>query len=307
MNFNFFIAPAARLLILGLAVTAVSAPAQRVSLTDLQQRIADLEAAITAEELKPLLDEDPAPDAGLVISQVMQRADGEGSLDIAGQNFGEPTGKERVLLGRGRSFEPLIVSLWENGSIEAQPPSDLADGDYLLVVSNEVTPPGGGDPVLGVDRFHLTVGARGPQSDVEGPPGPQGKAGPPGPAGLLEGPQGEQGPKGLPGIIGPFGPPGPRGPEGPKGPVGAAAPMFDGRWIFDNSTCGTNRRCGYRLSCSENEVAAMGACGDGGTEDLRVVYSGPDPSNHSQWRCIVRNLNVGSSRTANYGAYCVDK
>ncbi|GEM_PF-3342991 len=97
-------------------------------------------------------------------------------------------------------------------------PSVLADGDYLLTLTN----------ASGSATWQLTYPAVGP----EGPQGPQGDPGVDGVDGApgLQGPPGPPGAPGADGADGAQGPEGPLGPPGPQGDPGPRGLVYSGPW-----------------------------------------------------------------------------
>jgi hypothetical protein len=118
--------------------------------------------------------------------------------------------------------EPLTVTSFTDTTIEANLPTGIVPGTYLLVLAHGFFP---------AATFNLTVGGGGTQGE-QGPPGPAGPAGPMGLPGLpglpgatgATGPAGPSGPAGLPGASGPAGPVGPAGTPGATGPAGPVGP-----------------------------------------------------------------------------------
>ena len=158
------------------------------------------------------------------------------------------------------------------------------------------------------------LGDQGPQGKLGpgGSQGPQGKMGPGGSQGAQGklGPGGPGGPQGAQGKLGPRGPGGPRGFGGPQGaqgklgPRGPAGPQ--GSWRTRTFSCPGGNNCRNTTGCSGGSTAVSGMCGDAGSaNDVRVMYTGRDPSNNSVWRCHTTNPNIFSSRTINLGVYCV--
>jgi hypothetical protein len=141
-------------------------------------------------------------DSRLLITAVYVDADA-GTMRIEGRNFGVGQPPDVRI---GGYADALSISSHTPYSIEAELPSDILDGDYLLKVS---TGYGAGRSAT----YDLTIGAAGPE-------GPQGARGAPGDRGE----QGEKGDKGDDGSPGPAGPQGPRGMKGETGPPGPAGP-----------------------------------------------------------------------------------
>ncbi len=292
-------------LALGGALTATAASAQRTSLDDLQQQIAALETEMSDLEGVPIVDDDPSTEPGLAIANAHANPIGANSLLllIYGKGFGVPQGKENLLFGQGSSFVGLTPSTWEDDRISVKLPDDLAPGDYLVIVANEVTPAQGGDPVLQIDSLDLTIGAHG----LAGPEGPMGPPGETGPAGAVgpDGPQGQQGAQGDQGVVGPKGFTGAVGPTGPAGPQGLAGTTMNGRWVMKSASCSKNSVCSNTITCNSDEFVLNGACGN--VDDpfkVRVIYSGPTLPGVLGWRCTVKNTAKFQSRTINYGAFC---
>jgi microcystin-dependent protein len=136
------------------------------------------------------------------------------SITIVGTDLAFGAGPLTVTLGE--YVDPLVITSATDTEIVAALPASIAEGDYLLTVSN-------GTGQSQNDEYDLTIGF-GPQGEQGklGPQGEQGKLGPQGEQGK-PGPQGEQGklgPQGDQGVQGKLGPPGPQGVQGKIGPQG---------------------------------------------------------------------------------------
>lgn len=136
------------------------------------------------------------------------------NITIVGTDLEFGSGPLTVTLGE--YVDPLVITSATDTEIVAELPASIAEGDYLLTVSN-----GGGQSQN--DEYDLTIGF-GPQGEQGklGPQGEQGKLGPQGEQGKLgsQGEQGKLGPQGEQGKLGPLGPPGPQGVQGKLGPQG---------------------------------------------------------------------------------------
>jgi microcystin-dependent protein len=142
------------------------------------------------------------------------------TLYIEGENFSDGVVEPIVTLGT--EVLTVVPGMWTDRAVVAELAFPIADGDYLLTVTNEKGR---------VGDYDLTIGAIGP----EGPQGPEGPEGPAGP----EGPQGPAGPPGPQGVAGPQGPQGPAGPQGPIGPEGPQGPQGEpGTSIVDGTVAG---------------------------------------------------------------------
>ena len=89
--------------------------------------------------------------------------------------------------------------------------------------------------------------------------------------------------------------------------VAGPAPMTLGTWRnIGTYSCPGGHWCKMWPSCFTDETAVSGMCGDAGSAtDIRLIYSGRDPGVNYRWICYVTNGNLFSSRTVNYGVYCV--
>jgi len=284
-----------------------AARAQRISLADLEQQVAVLEAKLADVRGEPIVDQDPDTEPTLVIKSAEvtytgPRGDVPRRLVIRGDGFGVKR-ELRVFFGQDALFQQLPINQINPRGFDVNLPAGLQAGTYRVLVANEITPAGGGTPELQIDRMDFSIGPDGPEG-LAGEVGPQGDPGDVG----LEGPAGPQGERGPAGLLGPFGPSGERGPtgaQGPTGPQGQAGPALTGRWILDSDTCTGSGNCPFVATCDENEVLIGGACGDAGSEpDIRVVYSGPRTGEPREWFCRVFNRKQFVSRSVNYGAFC---
>ena len=147
-----------------------------------------------------------------------------------------------------------------------------------------------------VARLDLTLADQGPKGDT----GPQGLKGDPGPTG----PKGDTGPTGAAGATGATGAQGPRGLTGATGPAGPVN-LFYRR--IENSVSG-NVRAERVINCPAGSQVIGGGCGhrdfNDAAPDIKINFSGPNPSNPTgAWRCIMTN-NSGSSRAVQIYAIC---
>lgn len=285
-----------------------AARAQRISLADLEQQVALLEAKLADVRGEPIADEDPETELTLVITDVRVKYVGPDNstpnkLFINGDGFGVKRDL-RIFFGRDGSFQQLPVDRTLPTGVDVRLPAGLQAGTYRVLVANEITPIGGSAPELQTDGMDFSIGPDGP----EGPQGDVGPQGEPGPVG----PEGPQGPQGEPGPVGPLGPRGPRGEQGPvgppgeePGPQGPAGSPLTGRWVFESTSCPANNWCRLSPSCAADEVLIGGACGDAGTaDDMRVMYSGPRSGRPRFWDCRGSNRSQFRRRTLTSGAFC---
>ncbi|MFN7933781.1 MAG: DNRLRE domain-containing protein [Bryobacteraceae bacterium] len=134
--------------------------------------------------------------------------------------------------------------------------------------------------------------------------GPQGPVGPRG----ATGPTGGMGPQGVPGATGPRGPAGQNGAAGPRGDVGPIGPTgsVNLNWYSTTDALEGDTRGYYTANCG-SRIAVSGSCGhrdrNSAGEDIKIMYNGIDPGNHSVWRCYLSNSN-GNSRIISYGVLC---
>ena len=148
-------------------------------------------------------------------------------------------------------------------------------GEYDLVVSNEVAPPGAGERVLASDRIHLTTGARGLQGR-QGTTGPQGEKGETGPAGRV-------------------------------GREGSAASPMKGTWTLYSEILGKLQVADETATCAAGTVLIGDACGDPGSEGtIRVTYSGPHSTDKAKWLCSLENALNTAARSFTYGVFCAE-
>ncbi len=289
-----------------LTLASTTALAQRVSLEDMQQQVAALEAKLAELKGVPLFDDDPSSDAGLVITEVVVRYidNTPDSILITGQRFGTRAGAERVIFGQDSIFQSLTILSWTETAIEASLPAGLAHSTYRVLVANEVTPGGGGEASLLIDGMDVSVGPEGAEG-LNGPTGPQGETGLQGPQGPA-GPQGPQGVKGEQGQQGPRGFTGATGLSGPQGTQGPKGPTIWGElayWHVGSLSCPKGKVCENGFTCAPGFVLMGGGCGaHGGSDGIRVIFSGADNDNTQRWTCRVRNF--GSDSTINYSAFC---
>jgi len=301
-------------IVLTLALTAAAAlaSAQRISLAELSNEAASQEQRLAELEKEALADLNPGTAAGLTIANAQLRYSNPSSptLVLTGHGFGV-LGSAAQVLGlhpecESEPFESLTVLSWTDWRIEVAAPSRPVGGPYLfavrVVVANEIAPAGGGPAETQTDSIDLAFGVQGAQGP-QGPQGAQGAQGPPGPPGPQGpiGPQGPRGPIGPQGLRGFRGLPGPAGPEGDEGST-----LVEYEWQNTSVQCGTEEDCYLRPGCSDGYFVVSGRCGDpGSTDPMRVLYSGPDPSDPSKWLCRARNINSLLIRTVEAGVLCV--
>lgn len=299
-------------LTLALTATAALSSAQRISLAELSNEVASLEQRLAELEKEALADLDAGTEPGLTIAnaQVRYSSSSSPTVVITGTGFGVLGSAAQVLTihrdSETQRIESLTVLSWTDWRIEVEAPSRSADDPFVIsvrvLVTNEITPSGGGPVELQTDSIDLALGAQGGQ----GPQGPQGAQGPQGPQGA-PGPQGETGPEGPRGERGPQGPPGFPGLPGPQGPQGdEGSTLVEYEWRNASTTCDWSDTCEQLVACRSGYFMVSGRCGDPGEEiDMRVIYSGPDPSDRSKWLCRGFNDAVGQIRSLSVGALCI--
>lgn len=91
------------------------------------------------------------------------------------------------------------------------------------------------------------------------------------------------------------------GEQGPPGPPGPAGPQ--GVWTFSTDICSVDP-CTLTISCGAGQTAVSGGCGLlTGSQNLDMLYSGPNPSDTGQWIC--RMDKPGGNFTIQLAVYCV--
>lgn len=197
---------------------------------EIQDRIAGdtaLADAITNIALTP----GPQGPQGIQGPQGPQGIQGEtgqpGPMGPAGpQGIPGPQGEQ------GPHGAPFRISMTYSSIAELESDISRNDGDFGLVVTNEMAPDNGKLFCFSSGSWTFIVDMAG-QPGIQGPIGPAGPAGPqgdPGPQGIQgpAGPQGPQGIQGLQGLTGPQGEQGPTGPAGATGATGATGPAGPG-------------------------------------------------------------------------------
>ena len=163
-------------------------------------------------------DVDYMPRKSIVILEIYTEyaAGDEVILTIVGINFLGRKGKAPYIsIGQNLGYD--LISYTDNKlMLEA----DLADGDYLILVSTDRK-----FKAKKTAAFNLTIGAIGSQGEMgsEGPKGEKGDVGSQGQQGVpgLKGDTGNTGPQGLRGERGPKGDKGDKGDQGPMGFTGS--------------------------------------------------------------------------------------
>jgi microcystin-dependent protein len=194
------------------------------------------------------------------------------SITIVGTDLAFGSGPLTVTLGE--YVDPLVVTSATETEIVADLPAAIAEGDYLLTVSN-------GTGQSQNDEYDLTIGF--------GPQGEQGKLGPQGEQGKL-GPQGEQGkpgPQGEQGKIGPQGEQGKLGPQGFDGPQGVQGKL---------GPQGEQGKIG-----PQGEQGKIGPQGPVGGSGDNVVYAPPAENNMQPFltiNCSIALIGIFPSRNS---------
>lgn len=192
---------------LAFLLTATAAPAQRVSLADLERQLAELEAQLARIEREPILDQDASTQPGLTITgaTLLPQDASRNVLFLVGRNFGAIRNDAKVRLaspsapGGAPVLEDSPSAGWSNTAVAALVPIGLPAIGYTVYVANRTPLPGEPGPILQTDNIHFALGVEGPKG-LQGPADSKGASGPQA-SRASDGDRGDRGP--TPGRRGP--------------------------------------------------------------------------------------------------------